>query len=64
MGRGAGRGRLTRFREQGIFSRETGLAFREEILSKGDSRDPAELYREFMGRDPDPNALIERLGLR
>jgi oligopeptidase A len=55
---------FTRFREQGIFSRETGLAFREEILSKGDSRDPAELYREFMGRDPDPNALIERLGLR
>jgi oligopeptidase A len=54
---------FTRFKKDGIFSRETGLAFRENILSKGDSEDPAQLYRNFMGRDPDVTALLERSGL-
>ncbi len=54
---------FTQFRRQGIFSREVGGRFREQILSRGDSQDPADLYRSFMGRDPDPNALLERSGL-
>ncbi len=54
---------FSRFRSEGIFSPETGAAFRENILSKGDSDDPAGLYRKFMGRDPDPDALLERSGL-
>ena len=54
---------FTRFRDGGIFSREVGADFRGKILSKGDSEDPAELYRQFMGREPDPGALLERSGL-
>jgi oligopeptidase A len=54
---------FTRFREHGIFSREIGSQFREKILSKGDSEDPVELYRSFMGREPDPEALLVRSGL-
>ena len=54
---------FTRFRDHGIFSREIGSEFRTNILSKGDSEDPAELYRRFMGREPNPQALLERSGL-
>ena len=54
---------FTRFRKEGVFNRTTGMEFRERILAKGNSEDPAELYRSFMGRDPDVNALLERAGL-
>jgi oligopeptidase A len=54
---------FTRFRDGGIFSREIGSAFRQNILSRGNSEDPALLYRQFMGRDPDPSALLVRSGL-
>jgi oligopeptidase A len=54
---------FTRFRREGIFNPETGTEYRRHILGAGDSDDPAQLYRGFMGRDPDANALLERLGL-
>ena len=54
---------FTRFKQEGIFNSTTGEAYRRRILERGDSDDPAQLYRDFMGRDPDADALLERLGL-
>jgi len=49
-----------RFAREGIFNPDTGRAFAREILAKGDADDPEALFRAFMGRDPDPGALIRR----
>ncbi len=54
---------FTLFRDRGILSREAGDRFRREILSRGDTEDPAVLYRTFLGRDPDVAALLTRLGV-
>jgi oligopeptidase A len=54
---------FTAFKKEGIFSRDTGMRFRSNILAKGDSEDPAQLFRAFMGRDPDSSALLQRAGL-
>ncbi|MBT8488464.1 MAG: M3 family peptidase, partial [Gemmatimonadetes bacterium] len=51
---------FTRFRDEGIFNRATGRAYVDSILSRGDSSDPDHLFQEFMGREPDPKALLER----
>jgi oligopeptidase A len=54
---------FTRFKREGIFNADVGSAFVEHVLSKGNSADPAELFRRFMGRDPDLGALLVRSGL-
>jgi len=51
------------FLEKGIFDAETARSFREHILSRGGSEDPADLYRRFRGRDPRMESLLERAGL-
>ncbi|MBE0679369.1 MAG: peptidase M3, partial [Bacteroidales bacterium] len=52
------------FRERGIFDRETAESFRHNILERGGSREPDELYRDFRGREPSIDALIERSGFK
>lgn len=52
------------FRERGIFDRETASSFRHHILEKGGSREPDVLYRDFRGREPSLEPLIERSGFK
>lgn len=55
---------FTRFKKEGIMNKETGIDFREKILSKGNSVPPDQLYRDFMGRDPEVDPLLVRSGLK
>ena len=51
------------FKEKGIFNTEVSQSFRDNILSKGSTEDADVLYRNFRGHDPQPSALMEKLGL-
>ena len=51
------------FKENGIFNRETADKFRENILEKGGSQHPMDLYVAFRGKEPTPDALLKRAGL-
>ena len=48
------------FLEKGIFDQETATRFRKEILSKGGTADPMQLYVNFRGKEPDIKALLKR----
>jgi peptidyl-dipeptidase Dcp len=52
------------FRENGGLSRENGQVFRDRILSIGHSKDLAQAYREFRGKDPSVEPLLEHRGLK
>lgn len=51
------------FKEKGIFDKETATSFKDNVLSKGGSEHPMELYKKFRGREPKVDALLERAGL-
>jgi len=52
------------FIKEGILNSETGMRFRREILEKGGSEDPMQLYRNFRGADPNPDFLLISRGLK
>lgn len=51
------------FRENGLFDSKTALSFRENILSRGGTEDPMQLYIKFRGSEPDITPLLKRRGL-
>ena len=51
------------FLEEGIFNKEVATKFKENVLSKGGTVKPMELYKSFRGQEPKPDALLKRAGL-
>lgn len=51
------------FKEKGIFDAETAQMFKENVLQQGGTKDPMELYKNFRGQEPNPDALLKRAGL-
>jgi peptidyl-dipeptidase Dcp len=52
------------FTQTGIFNKETALSFRKNILEKGGTEKPQELYLKFRGKEPSIDALLKRSGLK
>ncbi len=52
------------FKEKGIFNKEIAESFKDNILSKGGTEDPMELYVRFRGKEPSIDPLLERCGLK
>jgi len=53
----------SKFRENGVFDQSTGTEFMHSILERGGAEDTAALFREFRGREPKIDALLEQHGL-
>ncbi|WP_297763846.1 M3 family metallopeptidase [uncultured Muriicola sp.] len=51
------------FKEKGIFNKEVAQKFKENVLSKGGTEKPMDLYKKFRGSEPKLDALLERAGL-
>ncbi len=51
------------FLERGIFDKKTAESFKENILSRGGTEHPMDLYKRFRGQEPTPEALLKRAGL-
>ncbi len=53
----------SRFSEAGIYNAEVGRRYRDLILAKGNTVDPMELIKEFLGREPKMDAYLASLGI-
>ncbi|OOF50925.1 oligopeptidase A [Rodentibacter genomosp. 1] len=53
----------SRFEEEGIFNPITGKSFLDEILTRGGSEEPMELFKRFRGREPQLDALLRHKGI-
>lgn len=51
------------FQENGIFNKEVATKFKDNVLSKGGTELPMELYKKFRGQEPKADALLKRAGL-
>ena len=51
------------FQEKGIFNKDVAAKFKENVLSKGGTELPMELYKRFRGKEPKADALLKRAGL-
>lgn len=54
---------FSKFQKAGVINKEVGIEYRDKILAQGDTKAPGELFKDFMGREPNENALLERMGL-
>ncbi|AZG71317.1 oligopeptidase A [Shewanella livingstonensis] len=54
---------FSRFEAEGIFNAETGKSFLNNILEMGGSEEPMELFKRFMGREPNTDALLRHSGI-
>jgi oligopeptidase A len=54
---------FSKFEENGVFDRDTGLQFLQNILERGGSEEPSVLFKNFRGREPTIDALLRHSGL-
>lgn len=52
---------FSKFKEQGVMNKDLGMKYRRIILEQGNMKEPSELLRQFLGRDPSPKAFVKSI---
>ena len=55
---------FAKFKQEGVFNSQTAQSLRDNILSRGGTDAPMKLYTNFMGREPQIDALLKRDGIK